>query len=326
MVGSIDYDDLPEDIRDYVQEISNEIYSCEDCQPYDKEIGTVWVYGTEYDIEDLLSEYGIPEELWDDIIPYLNCPMCGCELHRYSKIGVMSEYEAEYNSKYDEIVEETKDKIQSFYDFLAKYPYLGLGHEVGQEINKEIEKMPLITIENKLFYRARKPDNGKIFCHEDMLNPPQTIKIPEGRFNHFGQSHLYLGDSEELCAIEIGDKDKELIWLQKYKIKRLLNVLDVTVFINEDNIYQIPLFFSGLFISRHINLQKSNDISWTPEYFIPRFIADIARHNNINGIIYSSTKTIGRNLVIFDLKKCEYKLDGDPYIFTFDKKLYEPKF
>lgn len=331
MGGYSKYDDLeylPEEVKNYIQEINYEIVACFHCQPYDKEDGTMWVYGNRYEICDYFYENDIPEEYWNDIIPYMDCPQCGRVFEDQSdEVGIMGHYETEYQQKYDEIVEKTKDRIQSFYNFLSKFPYLGLEHEVGQEISKEINKMPLIIISNEFFYRARKPENGKIFIHEDMLNPPQSKSIPEGRFNHFGQSHLYLGDSEELCAKEITNEEKELLWMQKYKINHLEQILDVSIFINQDNIDKIPMFFSGLFESGIINVQKSKEISWAPEYFIPRFISDIARNNNINGIIYNSTKTLGRNLVIFNLEKCVYEFAGDPYTYIFDRKLYkEPLF
>jgi hypothetical protein len=317
-----DFEDLPDVIKDYITEVNNEIISCYQCQPYDsEEKDIVWIEGDRYELCDIFNDRDIPEKYWDDIIPYIECPHCGRVFDHYSdEVGVMGEYEYEFQRKYDKIVEVSVDKIQPFYDLLAKYPYLAMENEVGQEIAKEIKKMPLITIENEVFYRSRKPENGKIFTHNDMLNPPQTVKIPEGRFNHYGQSHLYLGQTEELCAKEISNEDKELLWMQKYKILNLPRILDVAEFIDQDNIDKIPLFFAGLFQSGMINVQKTKDISWTPEYFIPRFIADIARYNEINGIIYQSTKTIGKNLVIFDLSKCQYEFDGVPYTFVFDRK------
>jgi hypothetical protein len=128
--------------------------------------------------------------------------------HSSDEVGLISEYELEFQRKYDKIVETSREKIQPFYNFLSKYPYLGIEHEVGQEIAKEIKKMHLVNISDRVYYRARKPENGKIFKHDDMLNPPPEKPIAEGRFNHYGQSHLYLGETEELCAKEITNEDK----------------------------------------------------------------------------------------------------------------------
>jgi hypothetical protein len=319
------FDYLTDEVKNYILDVNSEIISCFQCQPYDKEEGEiVWVDGERYEISDILSENNVPEELWKEILPYITCPNCGSVFEDISdEVGLMSEYEIEFQHKFGKIVEISQGKIQSFYDFLARYPYLGVEHEVGQEIIKEIKKIPLITIIDEIFYRARKPENGKIFRHKDMLNPPGTISIPEGRFNHYGQSHLYLGETEELCAKEIANEDKELLWMQKYKIKSLTNILDVYEFIDPDNIDDTPLFFAGLFQSGKISVQKSNRKFWTPEYFIPRFIADIARYNKINGIIYQSQKAIGRNLVIFDLMRCKYELIGEPYIYIFDRESYQ---
>jgi hypothetical protein len=316
------YDDLPEEIKHYIQKRNREIVACSQCQISANEDGvSLWLCGVNYEVGDYLEDKCVPEEYVDVIISYMECPQCGKVFKDYSaEIGVMSEYEAYFCHRYDEIVEKTKVPIQSFYDFLSKYPYLGLEHEVGLKIKEEIKEMDLIPITDELFYRARKIEKGKIFTHEDMLNPPQTITIPEGRFNHFGQSHLYLGNSEELCANEISNGKEELLCIQKFKIKQLTRVLDLSTLIYEDNIDERPLFFSGFFISKKISTLKSTDKSWTPEYFIPRFIADIAKNNEINGIIYSSQKTHGKNLVIFDPKKDEYEFDSDPYTFVFNRK------
>ncbi len=323
------FDELSEEKQEYIRDLNNQITSCSNCQPYDsEEKSIVWVYGDNYELSDLLYDNDIPEEYWEEIIPYLECPNCGRVFDFGSdNVGVMSKYESEFNEKYDEIVDIAKDKIQPFYDFISKYPYLGLEHEVGKEISNEIIKMPLTTIKEKTFFRARKPENGKIFTCKDMLNPPPETKfILEGRFNHYGQSHLYLGNSEALCAKEVTDGDKELLWMQKYNVKKLVQVLDTSEFIDHYNIDRIPLFFAGLLQSKIIEVQKSTELAWTPEYFIPRFIADIAKFNNINGIIYNSSKTYGRNLVIFDLSKCEYEFDGEPYTFKFDRKIIDTEF
>jgi hypothetical protein len=320
-----DFDCLPEEVKNYILDVNSEIISCFQCQPYDsEEEDIVWVHGDRYEISDILSENDVPEELWEEILPFIECPNCGNIFETLSdEVGIMGEYEIDFQNKFDKIVKLAKGEIQSFYNFLARFPYLGAEHEVGKEIIKEIKEMPLIKITDKIYYRARKPENGKIFRHKDMLNPPGTVSIPEGRFNHYGQSHLYLGETEELCAKEIANEDKELLWMQKYKIKSLTNVLDVSEFIDPYNINNIPLFFAGLFQSRIISFQKSNKIFWTPEYFIPRFIADTARHNKINGIIYLSEKARGRNLVIFNLIECQYELDGEPYTYVFDRESYE---
>jgi hypothetical protein len=325
-----EFEELPQEIKEYISQINTEIVGCVNCQPYDnEEKDIVWIQGDQHYIDEYLSENEIPEEYWDIIISHMECPECGKVFeNRYDEVGIMSQYEAEYQRKYGEIVTKTREPIQSFYNFLAKYPYLGLSHDVGQEILKEIKSMQLIVVNDVLYYRARKLDDGMVFEHNDMLNPSPEKTIPEGRFNHFGQSHWYLGNSEALCAHEISgrDKEKELLWMQKIKIKQLLNVLDVSVFIDEDNIDGIPLFFSGMFHSGIINVKKSKEISWTPEYFIPRFISDIARLNEINGIIYDSSVFYGSNLVIFDKNKAQYEFENKPYIYTFDRNFYKDLF
>ena len=55
-----------------------------------------------------------------------------------------------------------------------------------------------------------------------MLPPnPQDVPISEGRFNHFGQGHWYLGDSIDLCGAECSHKKNCVLWFQKVEIEQV---------------------------------------------------------------------------------------------------------
>jgi hypothetical protein len=59
------------------------------------------------------------------------------------------------------------------------------------------------------------------------------------------------------------------------------------------------------------------DKCWKPEYFVPRFIADVCKSNGINGILYSSAVDFGCNLVVFDIQTLDFCFAGTPEIFQF---------
>ena len=105
---------------------------------------------------------------------------------------------------------------------------MGAFHKIGKELIRGIEILETITIKNQECYRARIPSDSSIFTQKDMCPPPQTATIPEGRFNHYGQSHFYLGNSEYLCVAECSHNKSCICWMQKIKIKEIDNVLDLT--------------------------------------------------------------------------------------------------
>ena len=173
-----------------------------------------------------------------------------------------------------------------------------------------------------IWYRARKCNGDKIFTVADMENPnTEKIKISEGRFNHYGQSFLYLGDSPVVCQDELHISNDSFYWMQNVKIKHLEHVIDLCDYDFERD--DIPLYIKGLLYTGKISARVLHQSSWKPEYMIPRFIADLCRKTDIDGIIYKSAECSlpdSKCMVVFnpDDKKIEY--DGNPYLCAFGYK------
>lgn len=126
---------------------------------------------------------------------------------------------------WDEWREKYNEPLSEFYNFLEKYPYLGLENTVGAEIHKTVSAFPQSNIKNRVGYRARSR-NSVINSSKDMYPPdPASIKINEGRFNHFGQRMFYIANSEEGAAKEALDKEGE-VWIQKFKLKQATKIID----------------------------------------------------------------------------------------------------
>ncbi len=83
---------------------------------------------------------------------------------------------------------------------------------------------------------------------------------------------------------------------------------------------KIPYLYGGILINRRLTKSVEHKSSWKPEYFIPRFIADICKEFGINGIIFSSAVYNMINIVIFDIKKLDFSFEGEPEILMGTKE------
>ena len=157
-----------------------------------------------------------------------------------------------------------------------------------------------------------------------MGRPPVDI-TPEGRFNHYGQPTLYLGNSDFVCATEINKGNFQVIcWIQKVQVKSA-KILDLTDFSTTEKLDGYPLLIAGLLISGELEIHNEEHKGYyKPEYAITRFIADLCRINNIDGIKYRSAvrkedDKDSINLVLFN-DNC-YSLEGEPTLYSGNEKI-----
>ena len=313
-----------------VDELVGELTGCIYCNSaYDREDDEYYPYGPTITFEQLLDDIGFSEEEKGKIYENAKCPNCGCDLEPDSEVTINEYYKEErkYKEYINKITEEIKPKIEEFYDYLINYPFLGYKHDIGIEIANGIKDLNIVSLKNQTYYRARFPDGGNIFLQDNMLPPnPENISITEGRFNHYGQSHWYLGDSKELCGAECTHLKDNALWFQEVKIIKADNILDLTeeyisTFYNPENQYNLSVTVAALLLSGILTKPQKIKGSWKPEYFLTRFIADICKEQGINGIIYpSSVYLSGKNLVIFDISKIEYNFIDDPKLEIYKKR------
>jgi hypothetical protein len=303
----------------YVERIQDEICYCYNCQPYDSG-EMIWVQGVQGDIEDLLDDFRVPERYRDDLVTMLECHNCGTTMSRHADIGLKEPEQIERERKISQWRSRYAKKLVDFYKHISKYPYLAALHPLGRRIVREIDLFPKASIGKETWYRARRVRSGKKLTSKQFLAPDtRKVRIPEGRYNHYAQSHLYLSEDQEGAARETLSKGEKVVWIHKYEIKGVQSILD-TVRWWQDEAIGIPVVPLGLLYSGVLKRKPQGDSNWKPEYFIPRFIADCAKRKGYSGILYQGAKSTGRNLVLFYPDKKTSRPIGKPSLYQLKDK------
>ena len=304
-------------IKKYIDEIQPEIKYCVTCQPYDGG-DYIWVLGDESDLEDLLDDYDVPEEIRDEVADQLRCNNCGCNLFRQATIGLKPQSEKEFDWKLEEWEKQYQNQLSEFATFLKSYPYLGAINPFGSQIVKSMSTFPKTIITDQEWYRARRIDNGNKAQIDDFKAPDSTIvTIPEGRYNHYGQSYWYLANSKEAAAKEIVTKKEVMVWMQCVYVQEAKDILDMRDVFEagpKDSVVAIGIIFSDV-----LKQVVKRDQGWKPEYFVPRFIADSAKLTGFKGIVFHSRRHFDDNLVLFEPNTILFEFKGKPHIFDSSK-------
>lgn len=297
--------------------ILDEIVGCYNCQPW--EGGPVWLGPTCY-LEDLLIDCDVPEEHWQEVLDGLRCPSCGTDLNStWDEVEVKSEYDKKVEATLKQAhAPELVEALWVFHKFLESYPYLGLDDPqgMGRRIRTEIQDWRSKTLWPRIWYRARTLNQeSRIFDSDEMGTPdPRKVLIREGRYNHTGQGFLYLSSYPETAFTEIKLSNENLCAMQKFRATDNIKVLDLRHDLTEidpdKDLLAVAIIYNG-FVER----KPHASTSWKPEYFIPRFIADCARLQNYEGILFSSATLYGNNLVVFAEKIPCFVPDGECEVF-----------
>lgn len=303
---------IPKDLKKNIQ---YSIYRCRNCF-YDDELDLENNFIT---FRDFLEEIDCPRKYYSTIDGMFECRWCGSTISLDDDIVLPSQEEQEYDEVCEEISKGAySSKLRKFAKYLEKYPYLGAYHSLGKEIIEGIEDMDLINIKNQNWYRARNSDDEILLKKKDMEPPnPTKVLIGEGRFNHYGQSHFYLGNTENTCYKEVSSEKHKFCWIQKINIVELNKVLDLSCIFSPAMSELNSLIFSSINYTGILTIPVLKDNNWKPEYFVPRFIADVAKMSGINAIKYKSSVSSGDNLVIFKFDKNVEKFIDKPYKYNY---------
>lgn len=152
-----------------------------------------------------------------------------------------------------------------------------------------------------VFYRGR-IGNEVIWGAEDDYNrnfilpyyqkgieAPPPIYTNGGRFNRQGISYLYLADAIETCLAEIHLQIGQNCSIGKFKCREQIEVIDLTKF-NDD--VEIKTWLEILTQPVHDGTKHI--------YNITRFLADVFKSINDNGIYFESVQAEGYNIVCFE--------------------------
>ncbi|WP_343315072.1 RES family NAD+ phosphorylase [Brucella sp. BE17] len=232
---------------------------------------------------------------FSSLVNFVTCPRCD-DIIRYN-FWV-------FEHRFSE-VEKIELAIEQLSELGTHTPFLLLEHpfavEVLEAIRSHVKAIHPQEFPNKL-YRARWTADilGKFQNPEDVttFGPAPIEVVGEGRFNHAGNSVLYVADTIQTARLEIGGKEDE-VFVACLKLHLLPSlVLDLTD-LDED----LPCFdilnaisLSALLAAPHINAGWSK-----PQYVFSRFVADCARSAGFAAIRYGSTKdSEGSNYVLLE--------------------------
>ena len=293
---------------------------CINCQPFDGG-EPVWILGERGDLSDLLEEHEVPEASWAELSSALRCPNCGADLDQSDEVGLYSEHELAVRALWMQWRKRWEKRFQEFYGHLERYPYLGLGHDIGRRVMRAVRTLPVATIEDEKWYRARRVTDSRVLVASDFWPPdPATVEIPEGRYNHHGQALFYLADSREVAALEVLRGEKGVAWVQCVTVRRLAPVLDLAPDWHDDPDPSLGVVALALAHTGILSRGASPSASWKPEYFLPRFVADCTRAAGIGAIVFSSHFGTGRCLVAFDPDAHGFRMKGEPAVFRFVRR------
>jgi hypothetical protein len=210
-----------------------------------------------------------------------------------------------------------EEALEEFAAHLARFPYLGLSHPVGRRIVAAVHHAPRTQLAAADWHRARLPNGPERHGPEALGPPPATWS--EGRFNHFGQTVFYLASTEQgACAETLPPGARRaIIWVQRFRVRRFDGLLDLAGATEEGALRRrgigAELLTAGLNAVAE-RLRPDPGSPWKPEYFVPRFVADVARAAGFRGILYCSTRFEGYNAVLFAWTRREVVPVGEPRI------------
>lgn len=306
-----------------LKKVQSQIAYCVYCQPYDSG-EPVWIFGNRTDLDDLIYNYTDSDKSIEKIKKHLYCPHCGHDdLTWDDEIGVKTDYEKKVDGLMEEVAIVHGNDLKHLKKLIDKNPLLVYKDPLAQNIFNEIKnkKFPITKIKGK-FYRARKVENSKILNSDELKCPP-TGKSNEGRFNHAGQSHLYLANNKETAIREISEGHNSLLlWYQEFDVeKEVDSILDLSYSFGDISLSSSVLFLALTEYSDAVYKDGGNLDNWKPDYFLTRYIMDCAKHCGYNGIKYNSTKDRGgHNYVLFYPEKVKLKAIDRPQIYILMKK------
>jgi hypothetical protein len=272
----------------------------------------------------------VPEECREEVAELVCCPYCGDHHDLWDEVGIKSQGELRYEALMDEWFAKYANRLDEFHQFLTKYPYLGAAHDFGKELRDGLAKFPSRALKDQVFYRARRITSGRPYTLIDFMPPdPAKHSVGEGRYNHAGQSVMYMAEDKDGAAIECVADAEDRAWVHAFRIQQVDKILDLgdeEAWANED----MPALACGLMHAGAVRQFSDRTNSWKPEYFVPRFIADCARENGFNGIRFKSVRHWQSNLVLFTYDAANVIGEGSPEIIQIadwkrsDRKYTEP--
>ena len=235
---------------------------------------------------------------------------------------------------YFEALKDSRDKyLSSIESKILKENYFTFEEEVQSKIRKKIKYLSDTIEVNSIFYRARigyeKTSSSQDFmdnkiCYQaykfDKISAPPTKLANAGRLNREGVSFLYLATDIDTAISEVRPDPGHKVSIGKFKATKKIKIANFDkAFLDA---YLIENTFESLSFLNHIDQLFSHPITKDErhQYMITQFFADIFRKIGFDGIMFSSSISHGRNLLIFDPKNFAF-VDSDESIVYYVTRL-----
>lgn len=218
---------------------------------------------------------------FDYYITQISCPRCG----EYLKWNIWA-YELPFN-----VLPDFEAMVVEIGEIARLTPFLLLKHEFCQEVFLLIKELgnitPLVTYDSSLFRARTKKDNP--FKRLSDFDFPPKYCVKEGRYNHAGNSVLYLASDIATCKAEMNNEECLAIEFVLSSPIKILNLSEPSAYGFQSDLLD-NLVYSALISA------KQGDDGWhKPHYIFSRFIADCAKSSGFDAIKYPSTKRTSNN-------------------------------
>ncbi|MFI8574914.1 RES domain-containing protein [Rossellomorea aquimaris] len=213
-----------------------------------------------------------------------------------------------------------KNDLDEFQQYINKYPSLGAYHSMGKKIIDAIGEIGSTNIDKSIYFRAREVNASIVLSQDDLGAPKSEYVKKEGRYNHIGIPVMYLASDKKTCVAEMMENhESKLLWFQEFIVNEV-QVLDLTTDPGKSITPKHSLLIAALIYEGVINQDSERERIWKPEYYIPRFVADVAKMiGAYDGIKFSSNRGQGNNLALFNwLGKVNFS--GNPKVGVYTRK------
>ncbi|MDY8046828.1 RES domain-containing protein [Paenibacillus polymyxa] len=264
-------------------------------------------------INELLSDYDLPEAFYKDVADLLVCQECGYGSEQYSheepgknKFHLWEGkiyYESVVNrfwgwdvikfaNKYDILINE--GELEGLKKDLYKNSMLALSNETGAKLYSAIkeniqEENFIVLSKGEQIYRGRvRYKDEREFQEQEMWSPPSGV-ASHGRYNTIGKSVLYCSNMKDALPYELHPTNAQVIDIVTLQASRDMRLFDMDAAFED---------FEGF-----TAIQNSEGKVLKGEYLLTNFIGSCCEHVGYDGIRYSgvgNSKLGYYNYALFD--------------------------
>lgn len=195
-----------------------------------------------------------------------------------------------------EFIQMVSDSSESSNDILSSISKIIINQNLCQEL-----------LPGTVLYRARKIDNpSSNYQFDDITSPPDHLAI-QNRMSPAGVSMFYASFDKDTAMNECAGDDNHSIIVGNFKTTKTLRVIDLSNI--PDNSFWMDGWQENMFlhsfnseITKRLDPDDKNLIQYIPTRVFTEFLRYMFKDANgcfIDGLIYGSSKTQERNIVLF---------------------------